>query len=79
LVRDFWDTDANPNVLEKYTRCSLNPQLVSFVGRKIGTSTGEFELKSKFVMLFLADGLLDGTFTGSLPAGFEGYRFRPYA
>jgi len=79
LVRDFWDTDANPIILEKYTRCSLNPELVSFVGRKIGTSTGEFELKSKFVMLFLADGLLDGTFTGSLPAGFEGYRFRPYA
>ena len=79
LVRDFWDTDANPNVLEKYTRCSLNPQLVSFVGRKIGTSTGEFELKSKFIMLFLADGVMDGVFTGSLPAGFEGYRFRPYA
>lgn len=78
LVRDFYDTDANPIVLEKYTRCSLDPTLVSFVGRKIGTSTGEFELKSKYIMLFLGEGLLDGTFTGSLPCGFEGYTFRSY-
>ena len=78
IVRDFYDTDANPNVLEKYTRCSLDPTKVSFIGRKIGTSTGEFELKSKFTMLFLGEGLLDGTFANSVPAGFEGYRFRAY-
>ena len=78
IVRDFWDTDSAPVVLEKYTRCSMNPTLVSFVGRKIGTSTGDFELKSKYIMLFLAEGVLDGTFNGSLPCGFEGYRFRRY-
>jgi len=78
VVRDFYDTDANPNVLEKYTRCSLDPTKVSFIGRKIGTSTGEFELKSKYTMLYLGEGLLDGTFTNSLPCGFEGYRFRGY-
>ena len=78
IVRDFYDTDANPNVLEKYTRCSLDPTKVSFVGRKVGTSTGEFELKSKYTMLYLGEGLLDGTFANSLPAGFEGYRFRGY-
>ena len=78
LVRDFYDTDANPNVLEKYTRCSLDPTKVSFIGRKIGTSTGEFELKSKYTMLYLGEGLLDGTFANSVPAGFEGYRFRGY-
>ena len=78
LVRDFYDTDAAPNVLEKFTRCSLDPTKVSFVGRKVGTSTGEFELKSKFIMLYLGEGVLDGTFSGSLPCGFEGYRFRTY-
>ena len=78
IVRDFWDTDSAPVVLEKYTRCSMNPTLVSFVGRKIGTSTGDFELKSKYIMLFLAEGVLDGTYNGSLPCGFEGYRFRRY-
>jgi len=78
IVRDYYDTDASPQVLEKYTRCSLDPTKVSFIGRKIGTSTGEFELKSKYIMLFLADGVLDGTFVGSLPCGFEGYRVRQY-
>ena len=78
LVRDFYDTDASPQVLEKYTRCSLDPTKVSFVGRKVGTSTGEFELKSKYIMLYLGEGLLDGVFTGSLPCGFEGYNFRQY-
>jgi len=78
IVRDFYDTDANPQVLEKYTRCSLDPTKVSFIGRKIGTSTGEFELKSKYTMLYLGEGLLDGVFKNSLPAGFEGYRFRGY-
>eukprot|EP01050_Picozoa_sp_SAG11_P000006 SAG11_NODE_1_length_64905_cov_182.268355_6_plen_1137_part_00 len=79
LVRDFYDSDAAPNVLEKFTRCSLDPTKVSFVGRKVGTSTGEFELKSKYIMLYLGEGVLDGTFNGSLPCGFEGYRFRTYS
>ena len=78
IVRDFYDTDANPVVLEKFTRCSLDPTKVSFVCRKIGTSTGEFELKSKYTMIYPTEALLDGTYTGSLPAGFEGYRFRRY-
>ncbi|GAF70990.1 unnamed protein product, partial [marine sediment metagenome] len=78
IVRDFYDTDANPQVLEKFTRCSLDPTKVSFIGRKIGTSTGEFELKSKYTMLYPTEALLDGTYVGSLPAGFEGYRFRRY-
>ncbi|MDB3870332.1 hypothetical protein N9322_00105 [bacterium] len=79
LVRDFYDSDAAPNVLEKFTRCSMDPTKVSFVGRKVGTSTGEFELKSKYIMLYLGEGVLDGTFVGSLPCGFEGYRFRTYS
>ena len=79
LVRDFNDTDARPNVLEKFTRCSMDPTRVSFVGRKIGTSTGEFALNSNYIMLQLGDGVLDGTYTGSLPCGFEGYRFRTYS
>ena len=78
IVRDFYDTDASPQILEKFTRCSMDPTKVSFLGRKVGTSTGEFELKSKYIMLFLGEGVLDGTFVGSIPCGFEGYRFRQY-
>tara|TARA_R110002110_G_scaffold3458_8_gene17673 strand:+ start:2756 stop:6226 length:3471 start_codon:yes stop_codon:yes gene_type:complete len=79
LVRDFRDSDARPNVLEKFTRCSLDPTRVSFIGRKVGTSTGEFALNSNYIMIQLGDGVLDGTYTGSLPCGFEGYRFRQYS
>ena len=78
LVREFYDSDSSPQVLEKFTRCSLSPTKTSFVGRKVGTSTGEFELKSKYVMVQLGEGVLDGTFNASVPAGFEGYRFRSY-
>ena len=80
LVRQFNDTDANPIVLEKYTRCTMNPQLVNFVGRKVGTSDGEYELKSRYMMLYIhEDVLVEGsTQTDSLPCGFEGYRFRDY-
>ena len=78
IVRDFYDTDSSPQILEKFTRCSMDPTKTSFVARKVGTSTGEFELKSKYIMLYLAEGVLDGTFVGSLPCGFEGYKFRRY-
>ena len=78
LIRDFNDTDANPVVLEKYTRCSLDPTLPSFIGRKIGTTDGEYELKSRFTMLELTEDTQNGDLKDSLPCGFEGYRQRTY-
>lgn len=68
LVRDFNDTDANQIVLEKFTRCTMNPELPGYIGRKIGTSDGEYELRSKFVMLVLAEEHP----TDAIPAGFKG-------
>ena len=75
LVRDYFDTDANPVILEKFTNCSLNPGENNFVAKKVGTSNGEFELKSKFIMLEMdEDAPID-----ALPCGFEGYVFREYS
>ena len=75
IVRDYFDTDANPVVLEKFTNCSLNPGENNFVAKKVGTSNGEFELKSKFIMLEMdEDAPID-----ALPCGFEGYVFREYS
>ena len=75
LVRDFFDTDANPVVLEKYTNCSMNPGENSYVGKKVGSADGEYELKSKYVMLTMnEEAPID-----SLPCGFEGYEMREYA
>jgi hypothetical protein len=72
LVRDFNDTDANQLVLEKYTRCTMNPDLPGFIGRKIGTSDGEYELRSKYIMLVLASEYP----TDAIPAGFKGLTTR---
>ena len=76
VVRDFYDTDANPIVLEKYTRCTLDPTAPNFIARKIGTSDGEYELKSTYTMLELTDAVIEGDLKDALPAGFEGYKFR---
>jgi hypothetical protein len=75
-IRDFYDTDASPSVIEKYTRCSLDPTLPNFIARKIGTSDGEYELKSIYTMLEIADSVIEGDLKDALPAGFEGYSFR---
>jgi hypothetical protein len=69
IVRDFNDTDDNQVVLEKYSRCSMNPDLPGFIGRKIGTADGEYELRSKYIMLSLASNHP----TDALPAGFKGF------
>jgi hypothetical protein len=75
LVRDFFDSDVAPVVLEKFTNCNMDPQSNGFIAKKIGTSDGEFELKSKFVMLELnEDAPID-----TLPCGFLGYNFREYS
>lgn len=69
LVRDYDDTDENVVVLERYSRCSMNPDLPGYIAKKIGTSDGEYELKSKYVMLELASNHP----TDAVPAGFRGY------
>jgi len=72
LVRDFNDTDTNQVVLEKFTRCTMNPDLPGYVGRKVGTSDGEYELRSKYIMLVLAEEHP----TDAFPAGFKGLTTR---
>jgi hypothetical protein len=69
VIRDFNDTDENQVVIEKYSRCSMNPEMPGYVARKIGTSDGEYELRSKYVMLELADNAP----TDAIPAGFNGF------
>ena len=75
LVRDFFDNDSNPVVIEKFTNCTMNPNENSFVAKRIGTKDGEFQLNSKYIMLEMnEDAPID-----ALPCGFEGYSFREYA
>ena len=75
LVRDFFDNDSNPVVIEKFTNCTMNPNENSFIAKKIGTTDGEYQLNSKYVMVEMnEDAPID-----ALPCGFEGYTFREYA
>ena len=75
LVRDYFDTDANPVVLEKYTNCTMDPGQNNFIGVKIGTLDGEYTLMSKYIMVEInEDAPID-----AMPCGFNGFNFRNYA
>lgn len=74
IVRDFNDTDANPVILEKYVRCSMDESQLTYIGKKVGTIDGKYDLKSKYIMIEIAT---DAPST-AVPAGFMGYTIRTY-
>jgi len=75
LVRDFFDTDSAPQVIEKFTNCSLNPNENNYVAKKVGTLDGEYQLNSKYIMVEVNyEAPID-----ALPCGFEGYQTRTYS
>jgi len=74
LVRNFYDTDANPVVVEKFTNCNMDPASNNFVAKKIGSANGEFALLSKYIMIELADEAP----VDAIPCGFYGYTQREY-
>jgi hypothetical protein len=75
IIRDFYDTDDNTNTLESFTRCSLLKGQNNYIGRRIGTVDGEYDLLSKYIMVEMANSINESDF----PAGFEGYMFKNYA
>jgi hypothetical protein len=70
IVRDYNDTDENMVALERFTRCSMNPDLPGYVARKVGTSDGEYELRSKYIMLIMNENHP----TDAFPCGFKGFQ-----
>jgi len=79
-VRDYYDTDSAPTVLERYTRCSMNPNLNSYVGIKVGSANGEYELKSRYIMVDIdPEQEIDVNRYDAVPCGFQGYTTRQYA
>jgi len=69
LVRDFNDSDDNVVSLEKYSRCSMNPDVAGYIAKKVGTADGEYTLNSKYIMLTMAENAP----TDAVPAGFKGF------
>ena len=73
-IRKFNDNDSNMSIVEKYSRISMDPANTGFIGRKIGTSDGEYPLRSKYIMVEMADNYP----ANGVPAGFEGSLNREY-
>ena len=74
FIRDYYDTDANPVVIEKFTNCSMDPSQNNFIAKKTGSLDGEYQLNSKYVMVEMnEDAPVD-----ALPCGFDGFNFRTY-
>jgi hypothetical protein len=74
LVRNFFDTDANPVVIEKFTNCNMDPLSNNFVAKKIGSTDGEYALISRYIMIEMADEAP----VDAIPCGFYGYTQREY-
>lgn len=75
IIRSFYDTDANPVILERYARCTMDPTSANYVGRRIGTVDGFYESKSSYVLVELTD---DDNIYDAFPAGFDGVLMRDF-
>lgn len=75
LIRDFNDSDGNQVVLESYKSLTMVPGDPKYIGLQIGTLNGDYELKSKYVMVEIIEN--DMT-QNCVPAGFLGYPVRYY-
>jgi len=75
LVRGFYDTDANPNIIEAYSRCTMDPTSNNFVARRIGTLDGVYASKSAHILLELDE---SSDTSDAFPAGFIGFPVRDY-
>lgn len=75
IVRSFYDTDASPTVLERFTKCDLVPGSDNYIGLKIGTTDGQYETVSNYITVEINE--TDKTEL-SIPAGFMGYPIRNF-
>lgn len=75
-IRAFYDTDANPITLERFSRCTMDPTSDNFVARRVGTLDGFYASNSNYVLLELDT---DEDTSASFPAGFTGIPARVYS
>ena len=74
-IRGFYDTDAQPIILESFARCNMDPSSSNYIGRRIGTLDGIFASKSSYVLVEFDD---TTDTSDAFPAGFIGYPIRNY-
>jgi hypothetical protein len=74
IVRDFYDNDTRPSIIESFRKVVMDPSSSNFIGRRIGTADGEFSLRSRYIMMVTnPEAPID-----AFPAGYEGYIVRDY-
>ena len=76
LIRDYNDSDGNPTILESYRKLSMVPGTPNYIGLKIGTLDGKYELKSNYVMVEVIENEMT---KDCVPCGFLGYPVRDYS
>jgi hypothetical protein len=74
-IRNFYDTDSNKAVYEKYTKLSMDPMSNNYIAKRIGTLNGDFASKSNYVLIEMEEGT---DISDTFPAGFVGYPIRKY-
>ena len=74
-IRSFYDTDAQPVVLESFSKCVMDKTSANYIGRKIGTLDGVYVSKSAYVLIEMDD---TTNTNDAFPAGFVGYPIRDY-
>ena len=75
VVRAFYDTDAQPTILESFSRCTMDPTSNNYIARRIGTLDGLYPSKSSYVLIDMDD---TSDTSDAFPAGFVGYPIRDY-
>ncbi|MCK5644422.1 MAG: phage tail sheath subtilisin-like domain-containing protein, partial [Gammaproteobacteria bacterium] len=74
-VRAYGDTDAKPVVLERFTRCTMDPTSNNFVAKRVGTLDGDYASRSSYVLVELEE---ESDTSDAFPAGFLGFPVRDY-
>ena len=75
VVRDFYDVDESPVVLEKFANCTMVEGDSNYIGLKIGTFDGGYISKSKYVVVRIAE---EDGIESCVPCGHLGYPMPKY-
>lgn len=70
IIHPVTDTDEYPVALERFVKCSMNPNSSNYIAFKIGSYDGTYESKSKYVTVEVNENM---SVRNASPAGFLGY------